>query len=31
MSRIGLSPVKIPEGVEVKVTDNTVTVKGKLR
>ena len=30
MSRIGLSPVKIPEGVEVKVTDNIVTVKGKL-
>ena len=30
MSRIGLSPVKIPEGVEVKITDDVIKVKGKL-
>ena len=30
MSRIGKSPVTIPQGVEVKVNDNVVTVKGKL-
>lgn len=30
MSRIGKSPVSIPEGVTVTVKDNTVTVKGKL-
>lgn len=30
MSRIGNSPVSIPEGVTVSVQDNTVTVKGKL-
>lgn len=30
MSRIGNSPVSIPEGVTVTVNDNTVTVKGKL-
>ncbi|NBC82016.1 MAG: 50S ribosomal protein L6 [Bacteroidetes bacterium] len=31
MSRIGISPVKIPEGVTVNITnDNTVEVKGKL-
>lgn len=28
MSRIGLKPITIPAGVDVKVTDNTVTVKG---
>src|SRR5690625_2214353 len=28
MSRIGLKPIEIPEGVEVKINDNTVTVKG---
>jgi len=28
MSRIGKSPVSIPSGVEVKVNDNVVTVKG---
>ncbi|WP_163971958.1 50S ribosomal protein L6 [Oceanobacillus halotolerans] len=28
MSRIGLKPVEIPDGVEVKLNDNTVTVKG---
>lgn len=30
MSRIGNSPISIPEGVTVTVKDNTVTVKGKL-
>lgn len=30
MSRIGLSPIKIPESVTVDVKDNVVTVKGKL-
>lgn len=28
MSRIGLKPIEIPEGVEVKLDNNTVTVKG---
>lgn len=30
MSRIGNSPVAIPEGVTVTVQENTITVKGKL-
>ncbi len=30
MSRIGNSPIVIPEGTTVNVTDNLVTVKGKL-
>jgi large subunit ribosomal protein L6 len=30
MSRIGKSPIKIPEGVTVDIKDNVVTVKGKL-
>jgi len=30
MSRIGKSPVVIPEGVTVEINDNVVTVKGKL-
>lgn len=30
MSRIGLSPVKIPEGVSVNIDNNVITVKGKL-
>lgn len=30
MSRIGNLPIEIPEGVEVKLNDNTITVKGKL-
>jgi len=30
MSRIGLSPVSIPEGVTVDLKDNSITVKGKL-
>lgn len=30
MSRIGKSPVKIPEGVTVDIEDNSLTVKGKL-
>lgn len=30
MSRIGKSPVAIPEGVTVEVNDNIITVKGKL-
>ena len=28
MSRIGLKPIEVPEGVEVKIADNHVTVKG---
>jgi len=28
MSRIGLRPIELPEGVEVKIDGNTVTVKG---
>src|SRR5699024_1041528 len=28
MSRIGLNPIQIPEGVEVQFDNNTVTVKG---
>ncbi|TDI70981.1 MAG: 50S ribosomal protein L6 [Bacteroidetes bacterium] len=30
MSRIGNSPITIPEGVTVEIKDNVVTVKGKL-
>ena len=30
MSRIGKSPVAIPDGVSIEVNDNVVTVKGKL-
>jgi large subunit ribosomal protein L6 len=30
MSRIGNNPVAIPEGVTVEVSDNVITVKGKL-
>lgn len=30
MSRIGKSPISIPEGVEVNIDGNVVTVKGKL-
>jgi large subunit ribosomal protein L6 len=30
MSRIGKLPISIPEGVEIKVDGNTITVKGKL-
>ncbi len=30
MSRIGNNPITLPQGVEVKVNDNVVTVKGKL-
>ncbi|WP_422081630.1 50S ribosomal protein L6 [Ulvibacterium sp.] len=30
MSRIGNSPIAIPEGVTVEINDNAVTVKGKL-
>jgi len=30
MSRIGKSPIAIPEGVSVDIKDNVVTVKGKL-
>ncbi len=30
MSRIGKSPVAIPEGVTIEVNDNIITVKGKL-
>ena len=28
MSRIGKNPIIIPQGVEVKIDDHTVTVKG---
>ncbi|WP_077324030.1 50S ribosomal protein L6 [Virgibacillus siamensis] len=28
MSRIGLKPIEIPEGVEIKMDGNTITVKG---
>src|SRR5690625_7650428 len=28
MSRIGLKPIEIPEGVEIKINDNHVIVKG---
>jgi len=30
MSRIGKAPISIPQGVEVKVNENVITVKGKL-
>ena len=30
MSRIGKSPITVPEGVTVEIKDNVVTVKGKL-
>lgn len=30
MSRIGKSPISIPEGVTITMEDNTITVKGKL-
>ncbi|WP_233901442.1 50S ribosomal protein L6, partial [Tenacibaculum piscium] len=30
MSRIGKNPIALPQGVEVKVDGNVVTVKGKL-
>jgi large subunit ribosomal protein L6 len=30
MSRIGNSPVAIPQGVEIKIADSEITVKGKL-
>lgn len=30
MSRIGKAPIEIPQGVEISVEGNTVTVKGKL-
>ena len=30
MSRIGKSPITVPAGVDVKINDNVVTVKGKL-
>ncbi|MDT7832764.1 50S ribosomal protein L6 [Flavobacteriaceae bacterium S356] len=30
MSRIGKNPVSIPQGVDVNINDNTITVKGKL-
>ncbi len=30
MSRIGRNPIALPQGVEFKVNDNVVTVKGKL-
>ena len=30
MSRIGKNPVSIPQGVDVNINDNIITVKGKL-
>ena len=30
MSRIGKNPVSIPQGVDVNVNENIITVKGKL-
>ena len=30
MSRIGLAPITVPSGVDVKINDNNVSVKGKL-
>ena len=30
MSRVGLSPIKIPEGVTVTQSDNTIFAKGKI-
>ena len=30
MSRIGNSPIKVPEGVKVDLQDNKITVSGKL-
>ena len=30
MSRIGKNPVSIPQGVDVNVNENVITVKGKL-
>lgn len=30
MSRIGFSPIDVPSGVDVKIDDNSVSVKGKL-
>ncbi len=30
MSRVGKLPINIPQGVEVKLNNNTITVKGKL-
>ena len=30
MSRIGNNPITIPEGVTVDITENVITVKGKL-
>ena len=30
MSRVGNNPVSVPEDVTVDVTDNVITVKGKL-
>ena len=30
MSRIGKNPVSIPQGVDVNINENIITVKGKL-
>ena len=30
MSRIGKNPINIPEGVSVEISENIITVKGKL-
>jgi large subunit ribosomal protein L6 len=30
MSRVGKAPISIPEGIEIKIDGNKVSVKGKL-
>ena len=30
MSRIGNNPITVPEGVSIDISDNAITVKGKL-
>ncbi len=30
MSRVGKTPIAVPDGVEVRIAENDITVKGKL-